>query len=394
MQLPALVLNQLKWNSYLSREHKLLYVATPKVACTSLKWWFAELVGCAEEISHRIDSSESDPQLIVHDTFFKVAPTVTGLDLNSLQEALDSDDYFKFCVVRNPFARTFSAWQSKWLLQEPLQVDQYIDIPFMNLPIKTAADITNAFECFLEHIYLNESPSFLDVHVTPQVELLCPAEINYTTIAQIEDISLLQQRLSQHLGPAYHEPFVRRKSNESLMPYQQEFFSERSITLIREMYSGDFDRFKYNNSLPPNGGCFNSDQFNTAIKAIHLVRGRQSRISEIRKTFTSKLEEHQKALAQLMDRYHLLLHQQTTNLSSQSKFPSFTYKPIANELEDIAALLTNILTKKDNDLEQQCNKISSLENNQKMIHEELIRAEAQLDLLKDVMLNDIDIHRF
>ena len=32
-------------NSYCSEYNKLLYVATPKVACTSLKWWFADYVG-------------------------------------------------------------------------------------------------------------------------------------------------------------------------------------------------------------------------------------------------------------------------------------------------------------------------------------------------------------
>ena len=39
--------NYLRWNSYLSTRHKLLYVATPKVAWTSVKWWFAALEGYA-----------------------------------------------------------------------------------------------------------------------------------------------------------------------------------------------------------------------------------------------------------------------------------------------------------------------------------------------------------
>jgi len=106
----------LRESSYLSKFHRIFYVATPKVACTSVKWWFAGLEGCEDKIRAVVDTKETDADLSVHSAFRIVAPDVTGLVLEDLKEALESDSYFRFALVRNPYRRIFSAWQSKILL--------------------------------------------------------------------------------------------------------------------------------------------------------------------------------------------------------------------------------------------------------------------------------------
>ena len=126
----------LRWNSYCSERYKLFYVATPKVACTTLKWWFADLEGYTQAVRNITDSAETDPDLVIHDSFHKVAPNVTGLSQAGLLEPLTSDAYFRFAVVRNPYKRIFSAWQSKLLLKEPLQVPPYLQCDFFNHPVK------------------------------------------------------------------------------------------------------------------------------------------------------------------------------------------------------------------------------------------------------------------
>lgn len=110
-------------SGYRSDRYKIFYVSTPKVACTSLKWWFASLEGKVQALRSLTDSAESDPDLIIHgNNFHSLAPEVTGLGPDALGDTLSSDDFFKFAIVRNPYKRLFSAWQSKLLLQEPLQV--------------------------------------------------------------------------------------------------------------------------------------------------------------------------------------------------------------------------------------------------------------------------------
>ena len=270
----------LRWNSYRSERYKLFYVATPKVACTSLKWWFAALEGHSQVLHSITDSAETDPDLIIHDTFHKVAPNVTGLMPEAILEALTSDLYFRFAVVRNPYKRIFSAWQSKLLLQEPLQITPYLQCSFFYHPIKCSSDIAVAFEGFLEHLAANEAPSYSDPHWTPQVTLLRPDLINYSKLVKIEDSQDLSQALTERFGSYIPNPFANQRKNESLIPYLPKFVTLRSAELICSLYAHDFEAFGYDNQPPESKETFSVNQFNLAFKAITLIRGRHQRLGE------------------------------------------------------------------------------------------------------------------
>ena len=270
----------IRYNSYRSERYKLLYVATPKVACTSIKWWFATLEGHAEALHNVTDSIETDPDLVIHDAFHKVAPNVTHLKLEVLSEALASDQYFRFAVVRNPYKRLFSAWQSKLLLREPYQIGPYLRCDFFQHPIECLGDIALAFEGFLEHLAANEAPTYWNVHWAPQATLLNPELVNYTKVVKIEDANELRQALAAHLGENIPDPLASRHTNESIIPYLPEFVTARSAELIRILYAKDFDIFEYDKQPPTTKDSFTNGQFKLAFKAIALIRGRHQRLGE------------------------------------------------------------------------------------------------------------------
>lgn len=273
------VFNYLQWNSYRSEQYKLFYVSTPKVACTSLKWWFASLEGCSKALSNITDSAESNPDQVVHE-LHKVAPHLTGLSSEELSEALNSDSYFRFAVVRNPYKRIFSAWQSKLLLQEPQQIGPYLQRDFFHQPLRNADDIALAFEGFLEHLASQEAPSYWDQHWTPQAVLLRPDLINYSKLVKIEESAQLSKALSERLGEYVPDPFAERRANESLIPYLPEFVTERSASLIRILYAEDFDVFGYDTQLPQSKETFSEQELELALRAIKLIRGRHQRLGE------------------------------------------------------------------------------------------------------------------
>jgi hypothetical protein len=279
--------NYLRWNSYLSEHYKLFYVATPKVACTSLKWWFAELEGHSQVLREMTDSTETDPDLVIHDTYHTVAPQVTGLMPEALSDVLTSNSIFRFALVRNPYKRIFSSWQSKLLLREPLQSTPYRNCEFFKMPIQNAADISNAFESFLEFLSNYEAPSFRDPHWTSQSTLLRPDLISYTSLTQIENVTELRIALATHLGEGrFIDPFTFRRVNESLIPYSPQFYSGRSIDLINSLYGADFDVFSYPRILPPEKDVFTTEQLSVALQGIKLIRGRNQRLSEIRNSLS------------------------------------------------------------------------------------------------------------
>jgi glycosyltransferase involved in cell wall biosynthesis len=270
----------LQWNSYRSNGHRLFYVSTPKVACTSLKWWFASLEGYAEALEISTDSSESDPDLFVHDIFQKLAPDVVGLTLEELSEALTSPNYLRFAVVRNPYKRVFSAWQSKLLLREPLQIGPYRDSDFFNDPIETAPDIAAAFERFMEYLAKREAPNFKDHHWTPQANILRPDLIDYSRIVKIEEPQELINELNRWLGGSAVDPFSIRRANESIIPFLPELLTPRSIELIREVYARDFELFRYESKVPSVRKTFSAEQWDVALKAVKFVRARHKALGQ------------------------------------------------------------------------------------------------------------------
>jgi hypothetical protein len=333
--------NNLRWNGYVSHAHNLFYVATPKVACTTFKWWFADLIKQTDAVYKASGSLESSPELVIHDLLWRVDPEVTNLTQEQINLVINHSEYFRFCLVRNPFSRIFSAWQSKWLLREPLQIEPYINYPFFNMSISNASEIALAFEAFIEHIYSSEFPNILDSHIKPQFYLLCPDRLHYSVISQLEDNQELCTSLSKHLGREYKNPFLFGKRNESLIPYHADLITKRAEELIIEMYARDFDAFNYTTLKPISQNHLDETSICVALSAVKMLRGRHQRISEMR----------------------------------------FEYHTIIEELKfQLSALQSEI-----NNYKQSLNKN---DRQYQQIHEEMVRAKAQLDLIKDLWLLD------
>lgn len=371
--------NYLQWNSYRSEQHKLLYVATPKVACTTLKWWIASLEGLSEKIRNTSDSFESDPELVIHDVFHRIAPNVTGLKLNDLSDALTQDEFFRFALVRNPYKRIFSAWQSKILLREPLQSSPYISSDFYHYPIKNMSDIAGAFESFLEHIAANETPTFLDLHWTPQVNLLRPDIINYSSLVKIEEVEKINQSLSDWLGPYIPTPFRDHRSNESMIPYLSEFVTERSKQLICALYGLDFETFGYETKLPESKAIFSTEQWAVAYQAIKLIRGRHQRISDFNE-FKIKMLQIDSENKSLINSFRQSMNErdvQNNILSQQLK----DFERQIHEINEVAVVNEN----KNHNLAEEINK-RDIEIN--MLNENLRECARQINIFNQISIDN------
>jgi predicted HAD superfamily hydrolase/GT2 family glycosyltransferase len=284
-------------NSYLSLQHKILYIATPKAACTTLKWWFASLEGYSKQLTQVRDSLESDPELVIHDNFIHVADDVTGLPPESLAGPITSDSFFRFALVRNPFTRLFSAWQSKLLLREPIQSGPYLDYDFFWQPVGSAEEIALAFEGFLKHLAAREAPIFWDVHWTPQVNLLRPDLIDYTLLVPLEKKDQLISALASHMGSLFSNPFAGEPMNTTLIPFQPDFLTPNSVKLIRDLFAEDFHTFKYDLEVPAPRKVFSASQLELALKAIKLIRGRHQRLAATRATMDQEVARRDDEIA-------------------------------------------------------------------------------------------------
>ncbi|RQR28838.1 hypothetical protein DIE23_23105 [Burkholderia sp. Bp9143] len=274
-------LSYMRWNALYSPRHKLLYVPTPKVACTSLKWWFATLLDIPRDRFDGMESAESDPELVIHDVLYRFAPEATCVDPDVLARCIGDDEVFRFAMVRNPYQRIFSAWQSKLLVHEPQQSKQYRDCAFFGMPMETPGDIALGFEGFLEHLASSSPPVFGDPHWTPQADLLRPDLVPYTCVAQIECKEPLLAGLQAHLRSDATNPFGGSRANESLLHYSPQFFTKRAEALTRQLYAADFDHFGYSTALPDARGSMTDAELDIALRAVKLIRGRHERIAQM-----------------------------------------------------------------------------------------------------------------
>jgi hypothetical protein len=97
---------------YASAQHKLLYAPIPKVACTSLKLWWASLLGKSPD-AYCYTSSEGKLG-VEHGRLnddFKYHHHAAALGTSPLDDA----NWFRFAFVRNPWARLVSAYVNKFL---------------------------------------------------------------------------------------------------------------------------------------------------------------------------------------------------------------------------------------------------------------------------------------
>lgn len=351
IELPEPSWEYLKWNALASTLFKLLYISTPKVGCTAVKWWFAELIGVSDSISRFCDSKESAPDLVIHDTLHRVAPHVAGLSPEVLSGIIKSPLFFKFALVRNPYTRIFSAWQSKWLLREPLQIGPYRHTAFFDLPIRNGSDIAIAFEAFLEFLYAQEYPDLKDHHLRSQVGLILPNQIPYSFIGKLEDPRDLSCAIMNHLGQAAHGPFLVTGKNQSLIPYSRELLTDRAEYLIRAMYELDFEEFGYPLQPPGPDYSLNIGEIAVAIKAIHMLRGRLQRIDEIRARAAWEQKSQQAEFSEQITSRDSLIHELRFAAAFNEK----------NSSEHLTSLKA-----------------------------EMIRAESQLELIRELWLSDGD----
>ena len=106
------------------------YFAIPKAACTQMKWVLRSLEGGTGPIKLFTDESITETRLdmFVHARSNVPLPSLADLDNSAQREVLESPDFLRMTIVRNPYKRLISAWSGKVLSCEPSGKSVYLKI--------------------------------------------------------------------------------------------------------------------------------------------------------------------------------------------------------------------------------------------------------------------------
>lgn len=225
---------RINYITHISDHHRVVYVETPKAGCTTIKRALQIIesggeAGLAKNVHDRDSSPLKTPQTS------RFGP----------QEIYTSPEMFRFCFVRNPYARVVSAYLDKFVTNKWEARRRLPKLGF-------APDAEISLLQFLQAI-AERRPEQMDIHWMPQTVLLQPDKVRYDTIGRLEnfdaDFSAIMRRMAptflQTYGVFNHSPH-RTGAAERLA----ELVGPEEEALIRRIYADDFAVFGYDPAPP------------------------------------------------------------------------------------------------------------------------------------------------
>lgn len=239
-------------HSYVLPQAKILYVETPKVACTALKNWLVRATGVNVSPPAGWSPAGRDRGNLVH--IREVVPIASLIDLTPdvLEEVLESDEWIRWCVTRNPYARVYSAWQGKILFGDPTLLGQFGPPGADEVCDSSGAlDVGATFRRFAEDLHRRPSRYVRDMHFRPQHLVVLHQHIAYTDVVDLGGVDAFIERLRCRVRESgLADPGGLLRMNEGLGFPWAAAYDEASSEVVLNTYREDFARLGYPTTLP------------------------------------------------------------------------------------------------------------------------------------------------
>lgn len=286
---PAPILNGIPapGNSFVLWDQKIVYMSVTKVACTSLRWMIADLAGEDLESFHSALGAQQTRLMTIHRNraHWQKTPQLFQVPVAERTAISRDKGWFVFAVVRDPWSRLWSGWQSKFLVRHRYYVEHYADEPWFPAVPSSQGQVLKDWRRFVEARPWTTHPELsTDVHFLPQVFSVRPRGVNYTKVYDLSEIDQLFEDVKAHLervGHPVEELYVPR-ANETPLPMIPAVLADGVAELIEECYAGDFEEYGDQWSLErvrTTGVAWSDDAIRHA--AYHTVAN--ERIGDLRK---------------------------------------------------------------------------------------------------------------
>jgi len=183
---------------------------------------------------------ETRREMFVHARENVPLPSLVDLDEATQRDVLESSDFLRFTIVRNPYSRLVSAWKNKVVPCEPGCERLYLEIKGRLPDMHSKALIT--FDEFVGYLEAKCDLGACDPHWRRQVDHLFLGALNFSHVGKVEDMATGLARFQQHLG--LPEPFTVGRKNVSA-PVGLATYNQNLADKVYSLYQGDFERLGY-----------------------------------------------------------------------------------------------------------------------------------------------------
>lgn len=241
---PKAFRSRMRYASFVSTKRKLLYVETPKAACSSLKWVMAALDGPLPTPVAK--GGETQPEMAIHYRDVHPLPAVTELPPETGKGILLSGAYRRFCVVRNPYTRLLAAWSNKIRQIEPGYAADCAEIHrFHGRSERHDAPSFRDFALWV----VASNPDTCNPHWRAQTKLLYPQIVPYDFVLKTETLADGLQAVfdagAETKALDARALLERFRHNESLPFDQSGMFDEELAAKVAAHYAEDFTAYGY-----------------------------------------------------------------------------------------------------------------------------------------------------
>jgi len=258
---------------YVVEDAKVLYVQVFKAACSSMLWAMAQMAGM-DPSEHGLSTQlHVTRPLTIHDVGLHPVPTIDQVDPALRHEALTSPDWMRVAIVRDPYSRFYSGWESRKLLLHHGPWDAYPQPPLVH--VAGRLDVGASFRAFARAAAEHRGVWQGDFHFAQQVHVMALDEIDLTDLVATTDLPELFARLSERSGrtidPGRH--------NEGLGISFEDVYDAETAAICEDLFAEDFARlgFAHRTFDGPRPTVLDA----TATAALAMIDERNKRIEDL-----------------------------------------------------------------------------------------------------------------
>jgi Sulfotransferase family len=241
---PPRVAVRLRYNTFVNLSKRYMYFGVPKAACTAMKWLLHRIEHQHRAIGWAFGETRRD--MFIHDRKNLALASLVDLDDRTQREVLESPDFFRMTIVRNPYTRLISTWQSKVILCEPSVHYIYNEIRG-GLP-QPGDKAMISFHEFVEYLATRCDLRLSNHHWRRQVDHTFFSALNFFFVGKVEDLSEALRRFQQHLGRVDPLPF---ESSNTSVAFGQIGYDAPLAEMASSLYRQDFETFGYDPTVWP-----------------------------------------------------------------------------------------------------------------------------------------------
>jgi hypothetical protein len=191
--------------------------------------------------SHKLEVTR---WLAVHDaSIWGASHRLEGRSTEDVKRILESDEWFRLTVVREPSRRLWSAWATKVLVRDPRFVAEFGEDWFPPVP-SSATDVVDSFRRFVCTLP-TRAAEWHNAHWSPQADLIGLPNVAYGHVGRVEQLERTAAVLNEYVVSRGGRFPALGLENPSFLPFAPGLFDSATLAACNLWTARDYEAFGY-----------------------------------------------------------------------------------------------------------------------------------------------------